>query len=129
MEHEKIIEEFHEKLEEIMTYQNILGNSDVLMDVIKTELLEVKEEFGDDRRTEICESAHDLTLEDLITEEDREVTISNGGYAKTQPLDDYQAQRRGGMGKSATAVKDEDFVEHLLIASTHSTILCFSKFR
>jgi DNA gyrase subunit A len=126
MEHEKIIEEFHEKLEEIATYQNILGNSDVLMDVIKTELLEVKEEFGDDRRTEICESAHDLTLEDLITEEDRVVTISNGGYAKTQPLDDYQAQRRGGMGKSATAVKDEDFVEHLLIASTHSTILCFT---
>ena len=126
MEHEKIIEEFHQKLTEIAGYQNILGNSQILMDLIKNELEEIQEEFGDERRTEICESSHDLTLEDLISEEDRVVTISNGGYAKTQPLDDYQAQRRGGMGKSATAVKDEDFVEHLLIASTHSTILCFT---
>ena len=126
MEHEKIIEEFHQKLMEIAGYQEILGNSQILMDLIKNELEEIQEEFGDERRTEICESSHDLTLEDLISEEDRVVTISNGGYAKTQPLDDYQAQRRGGMGKSATAVKDEDFVEHLLIASTHSTILCFT---
>ena len=126
MEHEKIIEEFHQKLSEIAGYQEILGNSQILMDLIKNELEEIQEEFGDERRTEICESSHDLTLEDLISEEDRVVTISNGGYAKTQPLDDYQAQRRGGMGKSATAVKDEDFVEHLLIASTHSTILCFT---
>ena len=126
LEHEKIIEEFHQKLTEIAGYQEILGNSQILMDLIKNELEEIQEEFGDERRTEICESSHDLTLEDLISEEDRVVTISNGGYAKTQPLDDYQAQRRGGMGKSATAVKDEDFVEHLLIASTHSTILCFT---
>ena len=126
MEHEKIIEEFHQKLTEIAGYQEILGNSQILMDLIKNELEEIQEEFGDERRTEICESSHDLTLEDLISEEDRVVTISNGGYAKTQPLDDYQAQRRGGMGKSATAVKDEDFMEHLLIASTHSTILCFT---
>ena len=126
MEHEKIIEEFHQKLTEIAGYQEILGNPQILMDLIKNELEEIQEEFGDERRTEICESSHDLTLEDLISEEDRVVTISNGGYAKTQPLDDYQAQRRGGMGKSATAVKDEDFVEHLLIASTHSTILCFT---
>ena len=126
MEHEKIIEEFHQKLTEIAGYQEILGNSQILMDLIKNELEEIQEEFGDERRTEICESSHDLTLEDLISEEDRVVTISNGGYAKTQPLDDYQAQRRGGMGKFATAVKDEDFVEHLLIASTHSTILCFT---
>ena len=126
MEHEKIIEEFHQKLTEIAGYQEILGDSQILMDLIKNELEEIQEEFGDERRTEICESSHDLTLEDLISEEDRVVTISNGGYAKTQPLDDYQAQRRGGMGKSATAVKDEDFVEHLLIASTHSTILCFT---
>ena len=96
------------------------------MTVIREELEAVVEEFGDERRTEIIESMHDLTVEDLITEEDRVVTISNGGYAKTQPLSDYQAQRRGGMGKSATAVKDEDFVEHLLVASTHATILCFT---
>ncbi|MBT7904536.1 MAG: DNA gyrase subunit A [Porticoccaceae bacterium] len=126
MEHDKIIEEFAVKLEEIADYQDILGDLNRLMTVIREELESVVEEFGDERRSEIVESQHDLTVEDLITEEDRVVTISHGGYAKTQPLTDYQAQRRGGMGKSATAVKDEDFVEHLLIASTHATILCFT---
>jgi DNA gyrase subunit A len=126
MEHDKIIAEFAVKLEEIAEYQDILGDLTRLMTVIREELEAVVEEFGDERRTEIIESLHDLTIEDLITEEDRVVTISNGGYAKTQPLSDYQAQRRGGMGKSATAVKDEDFVEHLLVASTHATILCFT---
>ncbi|MDX2465638.1 MAG: DNA gyrase subunit A [Porticoccus sp.] len=126
MEHDKLLAEYQEKLEEIIEYLRILGDSDVLMQLIREELQAVSEEFGDDRRSEIVESQHDLTIEDLITEEDRVVTISHGGYAKTQPLSDYQAQRRGGMGKSATAVKDEDFVEHLLIASTHSTILCFT---
>ena len=126
MEHEKIIAEFALKLEEIADYRDILADISRLMSVIRQELEEVVEEFGDDRRTEIIESMHDLTVEDLITEEDRVVTISHGGYAKTQPLSDYQAQRRGGMGKSATAVKDEDFVEHLLVASTHATILCFT---
>ena len=113
MEHDKIIEEFAVKLDEIADYQDILGDITRLMTVIRDELEAVVEEFGDERRTEIIESQHDLTVEDLITEEDRVVTISHGGYAKTQPLSDYQAQRRGGMGKSATAVKDEDFVEHL----------------
>ena len=126
MEQDKIIEEFTLKLEEIADYQDILGNISRLMLVIREELESVLEQFGDERRTEIIESQHDLTVEDLITEEERVVTISHGGYAKTQPLTDYQAQRRGGMGKSATAVKDEDFVEHLLIASTHATILCFT---
>ncbi len=126
MEHDKIIEEFAVKLDEIADYQDILGDINRLMTVIREELEAVVEEFGDERRTEIIESMHDLTIEDLITEEDRVVTISHGGYAKTQPLSDYQAQRRGGMGKSATAVKDEDFVEHLLVASTHTTILCFT---
>ncbi len=128
MEQDKIIEEFTVKLEEIADYQDILGNITRLMLVIREELDAVLEQFGDERRTEITESQHDLTVEDLITEEERVVTISHGGYAKTQPLTDYQAQRRGGMGKSATAVKDEDFVEHLLIASTHATILCFTNF-
>ena len=126
MEHDKIIEEFALKLEEIAEYQDILADLTRLMCVIREELEAVITEFGDARRTEIIESQHDLTVEDLITEEDRVVTISHGGYAKTQPLSDYQAQRRGGMGKSATAVKDEDFVEHLLVASTHATILCFT---
>jgi DNA gyrase subunit A len=126
MEQNKIIEEFTVKLDEIADYQDILGSITRLMLVIREELEAVLEQFGDERRTEIIESQHDLTVEDLITEEERVVTISHGGYAKTQPLTDYQAQRRGGTGKSATAVKDEDFVEHLLIASTHATILCFT---
>ena len=126
MEHEKLLAEYSEKLAEIVEYLEILGNSSKLMAVIKEELEAVKEEFGDPRRTEIVSSRHDLTVEDLITEEDRVVTISRGGYAKSQPLSDYQAQRRGGMGKSATAVKEEDFIEHLLIANTHTVILCFS---
>ncbi len=126
LEHEKLIKEYQEKLAEIADYLEILADSDRLKLVIREELLEVVENYGDERRTEITASQHDLTVEDLITEEDRVVTISHGGYAKTQALSDYQAQRRGGTGKSATAVKDEDFVEHLLIASTHATILCFT---
>jgi len=126
LEHEKLLQEYADKLVEIADYLEILGDPDRLKQVIRDELKEIVEEFGDDRLTEITDSSHDLTVEDLITEEDRVVTISHGGYAKTQPLTDYQAQRRGGTGRSATAVKDEDFVEHLLIASTHATILCFS---
>jgi len=128
LEHEKLIKEYQEKLAEIADYLEILGDAVRLKQVIREEMLEVVENYGDERRTEITASQHDLTVEDLITEEDRVVTISHGGYAKTQALSDYQAQRRGGTGKSATAVKDEDFVEHLLIASTHATILCFSNF-
>lgn len=126
MEHEKLISEYQEKLKEIGEYLFILESPAELMRVIREELEAIRDEFGDERRTEIIESLQDLTTEDLITEETRVVTISHGGYAKTQPLEDYRAQRRGGMGKSATAVKDEDFVEHLLIASTHATILCFT---
>jgi DNA gyrase subunit A len=126
LEHEKLIQEYQEKLVEIAGFLEILSDPERLKHVIREELQAVVEEYGDERRTEITDSAHDLTVEDLITEEDRVVTISHGGYAKTQPLSDYQAQRRGGMGKSATSVKDEDFVEHLLIASTHDTILCFT---
>ncbi len=126
LEHEKLLSEYEEKLREIGDYLEILSDPERLKAVIREELEEIATEYGDERRTEITASQHDLTVEDLITEEDRVVTISHGGYAKTQPLSDYQAQKRGGMGKSATAVKDEDFVEHLLIASTHATILCFS---
>ncbi|MGV6806922.1 MAG: DNA gyrase subunit A [bacterium] len=126
MEHEKLLDEYKNKLTEIGEYLEILGSPDELMRVIREELNQVVEEFGDERRTEIVESQLDLTIEDLISEEDRVVTISHEGYAKSQPLEDYQAQRRGGMGKSATSVKEDDFVEHLLIANTHDTILCFS---
>ncbi len=126
MEHEKLLAEYQEKLDQIAEYLGILGSYKRLMEVIREELEQVKSDYSDERRTEISSSQLDLTMEDLITPEDRVVTISHGGYAKAQALDDYRAQKRGGMGKSATAVKDEDFVEHLLIANTHDTILCFS---
>ena len=126
MEHDKLLTEYEEKLVLIGEYLEILGNPTRLMAVIREELEVIEQSYGDARRTEITASRADLTVEDLINEEDRVVTISHGGYAKSQPLDAYQAQRRGGMGKSATAVKDEDFVEHLLIANTHDYILCFT---
>ena len=126
LEHEKLLQEYADKVAEIADLLDILGDPDRLRSVIREELEELVADFGDERLTEITDSAHDLTVEDLITEEDRVVTISHQGYAKTQSLTDYQAQRRGGTGRSATAVKDEDFVEHLLIASTHATVLCFS---
>ncbi len=126
MEHDKLLAEYEEKLKQIAEYLEILDDPARLMAVIKGELVEILESYGDERRTDIQSSMSDLSMEDLITEEDRVVTISNGGYAKTQPLDAYQAQRRGGMGKAATAVKDEDFVEHLLVANTHTTLLFFT---
>jgi len=126
MEHDKLLAEYQDRLEQIAEYLHILGSFERLMEVIREELEQLSKEFGDERRSDIVASRQDLTVEDLITPEDKVVTISHGGYAKSQPLTDYQAQRRGGMGKSATQVKDEDFVEHLLIANSHDTILCFS---
>ncbi len=126
LEHDKLLGEYSEKLDQIAEYLEILASAQRLLEVIREEIEAIRAEYSDERRTEIIASQMDLTVEDLITEEDRVVTISHGGYAKTQPLSDYQAQRRGGKGKSATAVKDEDFVEHLLVASTHDTILCFT---
>lgn len=128
LEHQKLIDEYKELLERIAELLEILGSTARLMEVIREELEAVVEEYGDERRTEIMASRKDLTLEDLITEEDMVVTISHGGYAKTQPVSMYQAQRRGGRGKSASTVKDEDYIQHLLVASTHDTILCFSNF-
>jgi DNA gyrase subunit A len=126
LEHDKLIAEYRELLEKISELLRILGSYERLMEVIRTELEALVAEYADERRTEIQASMQDLTTADLITEEDMVVTISHAGYAKTQPLSDYQAQRRGGKGKSATAMKDEDFIEHLLIANTHDTILCFT---
>jgi len=126
MEHDKLLAEYEEKLLQIAEYLEILGNKSRLMALIREELDVIRNDYGDERRTVIQESQHDLSVEDLINEEDRVVTISHGGYAKSQPLDAYQAQRRGGTGKAATSVKDEDFVEHLLIANTHDYILCFT---
>ena len=126
LEHEKLLKEYQDKLAEIADLLDILEDPERLLQVIREELEEIATEFGDERRTEIRDSQEDLTAEDLITPEDRVVTLSHGGYAKTQPLGEYQVQRRGGMGKAALTVKDEDFVEHLLIANTHDTLLCFT---
>ena len=126
LEQDKIITEFEEILQRIAELLEILSNPDRLMEVIRGELNEIREQFGDERRSEIVHTQVDLTLEDLISEEDVVVTLSHEGYAKAQPIDVYQAQRRGGKGKTATSTKDEDFIEKLLVANTHDTILCFS---
>jgi len=126
LEQDKILQEYREVLDAIRDLLAILSDPDNLMAVIREELVAINEEYGDNRRTEILDTHLDLTLEDLITEEEMVVTLSHAGYAKTQQLDTYQAQRRGGKGKAATSMKDEDFIEHLFIANTHDTLLCFS---
>ena len=126
LEQNKIVNEYKELLDLIDELLTILQNPDRLMQVIREELEEMRDQFGDERRTEILTDHLDLTLEDLITEEDVVVTLSHAGYAKSQPLTDYRAQRRGGRGKSAAGVREEDFIDKLFIASTHDTILCFS---
>ncbi|GLS89803.1 DNA gyrase subunit A [Psychromonas marina] len=126
LEHEKILNEYKELIDLITGLIFILENPSRLMEVIKEELEEIRANYGDKRRTEITASETDLCMEDLINEEDVVVTLSHEGYVKYQPLTDYEAQRRGGKGKSATSMKDEDFIEKLLVASTHDTILCFS---
>jgi DNA gyrase subunit A len=128
LEQDKIINEYKELLEQIDEYLHILANDYRLMEIIREELVAIKEEFGDKRRTEIIHTQLDLSDGDLITEEDMVVTKSHEGYVKAQPLTDYRAQRRGGRGKSATATKEEDYVDKLIIANTHDTILCFSSF-
>ena len=126
LEQEKIVSEYEEILERIIDLLDVLSRPQRLMEVIRVELEEIREQYGDERRTEIIEDRLNLTMEDLITEQDVVVTLSHAGYAKTQPPDVYRLQRRGGRGKSATAVKNEDFIDKLFIASTHDTLLCFS---
>ena len=126
LEHEKIVTEYQEILVEIGELLHILNSADRLREVLRGELEKVKDEFGDARRTEITSASGDINLEDLIAQEDVVVTLSHEGYVKYQPLTDYEAQRRGGKGKSATKMKEEDFIERLLVANTHDTILCFS---
>jgi DNA gyrase subunit A len=126
LEKDKIFDEFNELLERIKYLLDILQNPDRLMQVIRDELIEIRDNFANDRMTEILEHKIDLTLEDLIVQEERVVTLSHGGYVKAQSLSDYQAQRRGGKGKAATKMKDEDFVDQLFVANSHDTVLCFS---
>jgi DNA gyrase subunit A len=126
LEQEKIVQEFSELLEIIKALSEILASPERLLSVIREELTEIQEQYGDERRTEIIENQVDLTLADLIPQEDRVVTFSHGGYAKSQALGSYQAQRRGGRGKSATRMKEEDFIATLFVANSHDTLLCFS---
>ena len=126
LEQDKIIEEYKQLLVTIQALTDILTRPERLTEVVREELLEVRETYGDARRTEINRDHLDLTTEDLIEPQDVVVTLSHAGYAKSQPVTEYQTQRRGGRGRSATSVKDEDFVEKLFVANTHDTVLCFS---
>ncbi|MEX0977153.1 MAG: DNA gyrase subunit A [Woeseia sp.] len=126
LEQEKIYNEYKELLNKIKELSNILADPDELLRVIRQELLEIRDNYGDARRTEIVKDHSDLSDEDLIPPEEVVVTLSHGGYAKAQPTGDYQAQRRGGRGRSAAKVKDEDFIDKLFVANTHDTLLCFS---
>jgi DNA gyrase subunit A len=126
LEHDKILDEYKTLLEEIAELMHILASTERLMEVIREELEVVRDNFGDSRRSEIIAAVHDMDLEELIAQEDVVVTLSHEGYVKYQILSDYEAQRRGGKGKSATKMKDEDYIERLLVANTHDNILCFS---
>jgi len=126
LEQDKIVAEYRELLAQLRDLSDILARPERLTQVVREELLEIRTNYGDARRTEINRDHLDLTTEDLIEPQDVVVTLSHAGYAKSQPLTEYQTQRRGGRGKSATAVKDEDFVEKLFVAHTHDTVLCFS---
>jgi DNA gyrase subunit A len=126
LEQDKIVGEYQELLALIVDLSDILARPERLAQVVREELIAVREQYGDARRTEINRDHLDLSTEDLIEPQDVVVTLSHSGYAKSQPITEYQVQRRGGRGKAATAVKDEDFVEKLFVAHTHDTILCFS---
>ncbi|MCW2474708.1 MULTISPECIES: DNA topoisomerase (ATP-hydrolyzing) subunit A [unclassified Symbiopectobacterium] len=126
LEHEKLLDEYKELLVQIAELLHILTSPERLMEVIREELEAIKAQYSDERRTEITANSADINIEDLINQEDVVVTLSHQGYVKYQPLSDYEAQRRGGKGKSAARIKEEDFIDRLLVANTHDTILCFS---
>ena len=126
LEQDKLTEEYQDLLREIANLESILGDFDKLMTIISNEMIEIRDNFGDERRTDIVDSRTDFSRKDLIPEQTVVMTVSRTGYAKTQPIDDYVAQKRGGKGKSATAMKEDDVIDHLVVTSTHSTVLCFT---
>ena len=126
LERDKIVEEYESVLKSIAHYKEILSDEKLVLGIIKDELTEIQEQYGDERRTEIVAATKELTIEDMIVEEDMVVTISQAGYIKRNPITLYQSQRRGGKGKTAMGTRDEDFVKHLFVASTHHTFLFFT---
>lgn len=126
MEQDKIVEEYKDVMNRIIDFLDILANPTRITVIITDEMLAIREQFGDKRRSEIVTSTQDLGMEDLITPADVVVTLSHSGYIKSQLLDEYRAQKRGGRGKQATGTKENDFIDHLFIANTHDYILCFS---
>ena len=126
LEQDKIIDEFEQLLERIADYIEILSNQTRLFEVIRGELEAIREQYGDERRTQILDEHLDLTTADLITPEDVVVTLTHAGYVKSQPVDAYQAQHRGGRGRSATSTRNADFIDKLWVTHTHDTLLCFS---
>lgn len=126
LEREKILQEYEAVLQDIARYREILASERLVLNLIKEELSEIQGDFGDARRTEIVRDTKEITIEDMIVEEDMVVTVSNSGYIKRTPITVYQSQRRGGRGKTAMITKDEDFVERLFVASTHHTFMFFT---
>ena len=126
LEQDKIVSEYRETMDKIADLIDVLAKPARVTEIISIELAEVKKQYGDERKTEIVTQTQELSTKDLIAPEDVVVTLSHGGYMKSQPVADYRAQRRGGRGKQATTTKDDDFVEKLFIANTHDSILCFS---
>ena len=126
LESDKIIGEYKEIMAKIADLLDILANPDRITQIIREELTQIQEQFGDARRSVIVENAQDMSMEDLIKPEEMVVTLSHGGYMKSQPMDDYRAQKRGGRGKQAASTKDEDFIEKMFVANTHDYILCFT---
>jgi DNA gyrase subunit A len=126
LEQDKIVVEYKDVLEKIADFLDILAKPARITEIIQDELRQAQAQYGDKRRSEIVHNAQDISLEDLITPEDVVVTLSHSGYIKTQPLDEYRAQKRGGRGKQAMSTKEDDFIENLFIANTHHYILCFS---
>ena len=126
LEQDKIVSEYKEVMDTIADLLDILAKPERVTEIIVGELAAVKQQFGDKRRSEIVHNAQDLSLEDLITPQDVVVTLSHTGYVKSQPLDEYRAQRRGGRGKQAAATKEDDFIDKMFVANTHDYILCFS---
>ncbi|MBU1263029.1 MAG: DNA gyrase subunit A [Thiobacillus sp.] len=126
LESDKIIGEYKDIMAKIADLLDILANPARITQIIRDELTQIRDQFGDERRSVIVENAQDMSMEDLIKPEEMVVTLSHGGYMKTQPMDDYRAQKRGGRGKQAAGTKDEDFIEKMFVANTHDYILCFS---